>query len=516
MNNSNPQVAGRVYLVGAGPGDPQLITLRAVQCLRRADVILYDYLVNSRILQHAGPQAEQICLGRHGGSRFWPQSEISERLVDLARQGKTVVRLKAGDPVVFARMAEEAERLLREGIPCEIVPGITAGLAAGSYAGIPLTHRDLASAVALITGQEKPGKSSSALDFDALARFPGTLVFYMGVTTADQWTRELIRAGKPPETPATIVRRCSFPDQLTIRCRLDEVPERMAGPEPICPPAVVIVGPVSAAGYGFDWVERRPLFGQTILVTRPADQGRETVDQLSELGAQVVVQPAIRIAAPSDWDRVDAAIARLDAYDWLVFSSSNGVQYFLDRLLAGQGDLRRLGGVRLAAIGPGTAEALAEYRLKADLVPGEYRSEALADALAQVAAGKRVLLARASRGREVLAERLRAAGADVDQVVVYCSSDVTTLDPDVESLLAAGRIDWITVTSSAIARSLAGLCGQWLRTTPVVSISPVTSETLRGLGVEPAAEAGRYTLEGVIAAILDACPRKGPTPGRRS
>jgi uroporphyrinogen III methyltransferase/synthase len=503
--NRNAKTPGHVYLVGAGPGDPKLITLRGVECLRQADVILYDYLVNAQILKYARPDAEQICLGRHGSSRIWPQDEINQRLVDLARQGKIIARLKAGDPMVFARIAEETELLLKEGIPYEIVPGITAALAAGSYAGVPLTHRDMASAVALVTGQEKTGKDSSSLDFDALARFPGTLVFYMGVTTAEEWTRALIDAGKPPGTPVTIVRRCSFPDQVTIRCRLDEVSDRMTTPVAMRPPAIVIVGHVSSTPQALRWFEQRPLFGQTVMVTRPQKQCGEMVDRLSDLGAGVVVQPAISISNPPDWGLVDQVISRLDSYDWLVFSSRNGVQHLLNRLLTGPGDLRCLGGVRLAAIGPGTRDALAEYRLKADLLPNEYRAEALADALVASAAGRRFLLARASRGREVLAERLRAAGADVDQVVVYTSADVTTVEPQIQQALADGQIDWVTVTSSAIARSLESLLGDDLRQARLVSISPVTSDTLRSLGFEPAAEARQYTMAGVVSAILDSC-----------
>ncbi len=501
--NSNAETPGTVYLVGAGPGDPKLITLRGVECLRMADVILYDYLVNAQILEVATPDAERICLGHHGGSRIWPQDEINQRLVDLARQGKTVVRLKAGDPMVFARIAEETNLLLREGIPYEIVPGITAALAAGSYAGVPLTHRDMASAVALITGHQKAGKDCSALDFDALARFPGTLVFYMGVTTARQWTQALIDAGKPADTPAAIVRRCSFPDQTIIRCRLDEVWQRLAAPRLIRPPAIVIVGHVSGTPQALGWFEQRPLFGQTIMVTRPQEQCGDLVDRFTGLGAGVVVQPAIAISPPSDWEPVDQAIRRVDTYDWLVFSSRNGVQYLLNRLLAGQRDLRALSGVRLAAIGPGTCDALAEYHLKADLLPEQYRAEALAEALVSSAVGQRFLLARASRGRELLAERLQAAGAHVDQVVCYSSSDVRTVEPRIGQSLADGRIDWVTVTSSAIARSLVALLGDDLRQARLVSISPVTSATLRDLGFEPATEARQYTMDGVVSAILD-------------
>jgi uroporphyrinogen III methyltransferase/synthase len=423
-------------------------------------------------------------------------------MIELARQGRTVVRLKGGDSIVFARISEEAELLRQNQIPYEIVPGITAALAAGSYAGVPLTHRDIASAVALITGQEKSGKTDSSLDYEALARFPGTLVFYMGVTTAQRWTTALMQAGKPPETPVAIVRRCSLPDQTTLRCRLDEVVERLAKPVQMRPPAVVIVGPVAALSHAVTWFEQRPLFGRRILVTRPAGQCGEMVELFSDLGAQVAVQPAIRISDPPNWDTVDHALQSLDDYDWIVFSSGNGVRFLLDRLLAKIGDLRTLGRVRLAAIGPGTGDALAAYHLRADLQPEQYRAEALAEALIDRSGGARFLLVRASRGREVLADRLREAGREVDQIVVYSSTNVTEADQRVAQSMSDGAIDWVTVTSSAIARSLVDLFGDELRKAKLASISPITSGTLRDLGFEPTAEAGEYTIPGLVSAIL--------------
>ena len=492
---------GRVYLVGAGPGDPGLMTLRGVECLGRADLVLYDYLVNPQILEHANRAAELVCLGRHGQGRIVPQEEINQRLVDEARAGRTVVRLKGGDPAIFARGAEEAETLAAAGVAFEVVPGITTALAAGSYAGIPITHRDLASGVALVTGQESGEKQAMSLDFDALARFPGTLVIYMGVTTAPRWSAALVAAGKPADTPVAVVRRCSWADQTTIRCTLADIPDVLAQGK-LRPPAIVIIGRVTELAETLSWFEARPLFGRPVLVTRPSDGARAMRDRLEELGARVLVEPAIEISDPPDWAPVDRAIAALDAYRWLVFSSANGVHYFLRRLIDTGHDMRALGGVRLAAIGPATATALASYHLKADLAPGEYRAEALAEALAPEVSGSRVLLARASRGREVLAESLTAAGAEVDQAVVYQSSDVTTPDEGVLEALQAGQIDWTTATSSAIARSLVNLYGDGLHKTHLVSISPLTTAVLRDLGHAPAAEAAQYTSDGVVDAIL--------------
>jgi uroporphyrinogen III methyltransferase/synthase len=516
---------GKVYLVGAGPGDPGLITLRGLRCLERADAVLYDYLVNPRLLDCCRPAAEIISLGKHGGGRIWSQDEINGALVRLAGEGKTVVRLKGGDPVVFARGVEEVEALVAAGISFEIVPGITAALAAGSYAGIPITHRELASAVALVTGQEDCGKEGPPLDYASLATFPGTLVFYMGVTTAARWSSDLVAAGKSPRTPVAVIRRVSFPDQKVWQTTLGGVAQFVAETK-LRPPVIFVVGEVAALAPTLSWLDKRPLFGQSVLVTRPTklwcarsasaqiDREAPLIQGLSELGAEVLFQPAIEIRPPDDWSAVDAALARLKEFDWLVFSSVNGVDALLGRLLgsinpgAHAGEPRRVdapvnpvvhdrpavgggvkhdrraqAGVKIAAIGSATAARLAEYHLRADLIPDEFRAEALAKSLAAEAHGKRFLLARASRGREVLAETMTAAGGMVEQVVVYQSVDVPSPDPDIAARLAAGRIDWTTVTSSAIARSLARLFGDELHKTKLVSISPITSSTLREHGL---------------------------------
>lgn len=498
---SDPTEPGKVYLVGAGPGDPGLITIRGVECLRRADLVLYDYLVNPTLLHHAKPSAELVCLGHHSTQRCMPQEQINEQIVRVAHQGKIVVRLKGGDPDIFGRSAEETEALRAAGVPYETIPGVTAALAAAGYAGIPITHSHHSSAVALVTGQERHAKPSPRLDYEALADFPGTLIFYMGVTSAPTWSEALLHRGKPADTPVLIVRRCTWPDQSTLRCTLGTVATTIAEHQ-LRPPAVIIVGEVVSLAPEVSWFASRPLFGCRVLVTRPRDQAAELIEPLQELGADVLIQPAIQIAPPAGWTKVDAALEDLERYDWLVFSSSNGVRYLLDRLCDQKGDLRKLGRIKLAAIGPGTAEELARYRLKADLMPDEYRAEALAAALTRDAAGRRFLLARASRGREVLATTLAAAGAIVDQVVVYTNTDVEQAAPQVAKALANGGIDWITVSSSTMARSLARLFGEHLRQAKLASISPVTSATLRELGYEPAAEARQYTMGGLVKAIL--------------
>ena len=493
---------GFVYLVGAGPGDPSYITLRGVQCLKQADVVLYDYLVNPRLLQHVRPGTECLCMGRHGVGKIWKQNEINSECIRLAQQGQQVVRLKSGDPAIFARAAEEASAFESAGIGYEIVPGITAALASGTCAGIPLTHRDKASSVALITGHERDGKGESSLDYDQLARFPGTLVFYMGVTSSRNWTGKLIEHGMPASTPAAIIRRISCPDQITVRCTLSEVPEWFEGEHRLRPPAIVIVGAVVSDTSLNSWFESRPLFGQRVLVTRATNQAEQFAAKLSDLGAEVVLQPAIEIVAPSDFTLVDQAIKQLEQTDWVVFSSGNGVRYFLERVLELGLDVRAFSHTQLAAIGPGTAAMLENYHLKADLIPNEYRAESMVAALTPHVENKQVLLIRANRGRDVLPNGLRDAGAKVEEAVVYNSQDVDELSGLTEEALEEG-IDWITFTSSAIARSSIKLLGDHVQSMKSASISPITSETMRELGVMPTVEASSHNLDGLLQAILE-------------
>ncbi len=502
---NSPATVGKVYLVGAGPGDPSLITLRGLRCLQQADVVLYDYLASPHLLHHAPPEAHRICLGKHGTGRMLSQQEVNRRMIEAARAGKTVVRLKGGDPLLFARVAEELEALQQAGVPFEIVPGITAALGAGAYAGVPLTYRGAASAVALVTGRQEDD-AEQPLDYAALARFPGTLVIYMGVTTAQDWSGQLIRHGMSPDAPVALIRRCCWPDQQTLRCSLAEVPQVIAR-EQLRPPVLAVVGKVAALERNWPVPQRPPLAGVRVLVTRAAHQAGELAALLEQQGAEVWLQPVIRIEPPESWAALDAALDRLSEFHWLVFSSTNGVQWFFRRLWQRGYDVRRLGSAKLAAIGPATAQALQERGLRVDCHPEQYRAEALAEALAPQAQGRRFLLLRASRGREVLAQRLQQAGGEVEQVVVYRSTDVEQPRQDVRELLEQGKLHWITVTSSAIARSLARMFGPLLQNARLVSISPVTSRTLRELGHPPATEARQYTMHGVVQALVEAAGR---------
>lgn len=491
---------GTVYLVGAGPGHPGLITFRGIECLKQADVVLYDYLVNPAILEHANLSAELVGLGHHKLGRAMSPAEITARMLEEARKGRNVVRLKGGDPSVFGRGADEEEALREAGIPYEIVPGITAGLAVAAYCEIPITHHEEASAVAIITGRERDEKSESHLG-PGLADFPGTLIYYMGVRRAAEWSKALIDHGKPPDTPVAIVRWCSRAQQQTIRCTLGTVVE-VVEKEGVAPPAVFVVGSVVDRAPLVSWFEKRPLISARVMVTGSPGTAEPLRDGLHVLGAEVITRPVIRVTDPPDWEPVDAALERLDQYDWLVFSSANGVDYLFRRLRELGGDVRRVGRAKLAAIGSGTEERLARYSLRADLMPERYVAESLAEALLSEARGRRFLIARTNRGRQVLADELAKAGAVVDQIVVYGSEDVKEPDPSMVAALSSGEVDWVTVTSSAIARSVVRLYGDALRQSRLASIGPITSATLRQLGFEPAAEASPHSTAGLIDAIV--------------
>ena len=494
---------GAVYLIGAGPGDPGLLTIRGAELLAKADVVLYDGLSNSDLLLHA-PQAEHICVGKHGQSRIWKQSEIIQEILHHAMSGRIVARLKGGDPAVFARTAEEVEAVRSAGLQFEIVPGITAALAAGSFAGIPITHRGLASAVALVTGHEEPSKSQSALDWNALAKFPGTLVIYMGVTTAESWTQALLQAGKAADTPAALIRRCSLPDQQTIHCRLDEIAGHLTPASRFRPPVIVILGEVTQLATTMNWIQDRPLIGRTVLVTRPEEQAEALAKPLRDLGARVLKQPAIAIEPPQDWQPVDSAIAKLSEYDLLIFCSHNGVQFFLNRLETRGGDMRALAGLEIGCIGKKTAAALEQFHLHCDLMPDTFHAEAMVSLIGPRVNGKRIIVIRASRGNDQLAMQLAALGGNVTQVIAYQHSDVTMCDTSINEAVSNGEVDWITVTSSATAESLHRMFPDSMNSMKIASHSPITSRKLKELGYPIQAEASPFTIEALVEALVKA------------
>jgi uroporphyrinogen III methyltransferase/synthase len=437
---------GIVYLVGAGPGEPGLLTRRGAEILARSQVIIYDHLASSRLLDLAPSDAVRICAGKSSGHCTLNQDEINDLLLEHARAGRVVVRLKGGDPLVFGRGAEEAEHLVRHGVPFEIVPGVTAGVGVTAFAGIPVTHRAASSAVAFVTGHGDPeaepqqAAGRSRLDWPALARFPGTLVVYMGVTHLAAICRVLIKAGKPAQTPAAVIESGTLPSQRVLEGCLGTIADE-ARCRHVRPPALLVVGQVVERRSELAWYESLPLFGQRIVITRPIEEAERSSTVLEALGAEVLLAPTVQISPASDTAPLDWAIDRLTDYHWLVFTSANGVRFFLERLMNRGHDTRALGHLQLAAIGPGTAEALTRYSLRADLVPASYRSETLAEALTTRAAGRRILLARADRGRTLLKDELGKM-ANVDQVAVYQNVDAPSLPESVLQRILDGTVDW--------------------------------------------------------------------------
>ena len=476
-----------VYLVGAGPGDPGLLTVRASELIARADVILHDRLIPPGVLEAA--DAQLVYVGKEGGGPQMPQEEIDRLLVQYGQAGGTVVRLKGGDPFVFGRGGEEALVLRDAGIPYEIVPGITAGIAGPAYAGIPVTHRELASGVAFITGHEDPAKPETALDWPALASFPGTLVFYMGVRSLPRIAERLVAGGRSADEPVAVVERGTLPGQRTVLSTLGEVVKDAAG---IRPPAITLVGPVAALREQIAWVESRPLYGCTVAVTRARPQASALAERLRLLGADVVEAPAIR-TRPLDVELPDPR-----GYDLLCVTSPTGA----DQLFGHLRDARDLAGVTVAAIGPGTSRALRAHGIEPDIVPARAVAEGLVEALAEVPV-RRVLIARGADGRDVLPDALRERGAEVDIVALY----ETIPEPlDDHARLAAAAADYVLFASASSVRFFAAAGGD-LRGPRLVSIGPATSQELRAHGVEPELEADPHTPDGLVEALLaDAAP----------
>jgi uroporphyrinogen III methyltransferase/synthase len=511
------QEAARVYLVGAGPGDPGLMSARALELVARADVILYDRLIPLQALDGARADAELLYVGKEGGeegARSVAQSETEALMVRYARAGKTVVRLKGGDPFVFGRGGEEAARLHREGIAFEVVPGVSAGLAASAYAGIPVTYRGSASAVALITGHEDPAKDGASLDWPALAAFPGTLVFYMGVGALPAIATALIDAGRAGSEPAAVVESGTLPWQRTVTGTLATIAAHAAAAE-IRAPSITVVGEVAKLSAELGWFEARvhPLRGRTVTVTRARTQASELARSLQALGARVVQAPAIRIE-PLPGPPLDPA-----PYDLICLTSPNGVDGLFARIADGGRDARSLAGCTVAAIGPGTARALRAHGITADIVPERFVAEGLIEALAARTLGagrepriRRALVARAREARDTLPDALRERGIEVDVLALY-ETVAEALPAPV--LAAALHADYITFASSSAVRlffEALGADAALPASTRVVSIGPVTSETLRERGVEPHAEAARHDIDGLLAALLEDSARANAAP----
>ena len=493
---------GIVYLVGAGPGDPGLMTRRSLELIAEAEVILYDRLIPGGALDGAPVGCELRYVGKRPGAQGMEQDEINAVLVELGGAGRRVVRLKGGDPFVFGRGGEEAEALAAAGVPFEVVPGVTAGVAAAAYAGIPVTHRDAASAVAFVTGHEERERPETALDWEALARFPGTLVFYMGVRSLPVIAERLTAAGRPPGEPAAVVERGTLPGQRTISGTLDDIARRCdeAG---VQAPAITVVGRAAGLRTALGWLERRPLHGRRVAVTRARTQASGLAAQLRSLGAEAVEAPAIRIEPRPLEGELAATLRRIGDYALVCVTSPNGADLLFAGLAAERRDARALAGATVAAIGPGTAAALGRHGVRADVVPERSVAEALVEALEEVPVeGRHVLVARAAKARDLLPEALRERGAHVHVAALY-DTVAEPLSAAVRDALA--RSDYVTFTSSSTVTFLLealGAHGDLLNGARIVSIGPITSATAREHGLTVHVEAERHDVDGLVEALV--------------
>lgn len=498
---------GFVHIVGAGPGDPGLITVRGRECIAQADVVVYDYLACEQLLELARPGAELIYAGKIGGRHNHEQWQINDLLVEKALSGKTVTRLKGGDPFIFGRGGEECEALAAAGILFEIVPGVTAGIGAAAYAGIPLTHRHVTTSVAFVTGHEDPEKESSDIDWERLSLGSGTIVFYMGVKTLPQITRSLVEHGRAPETPVALVRWGTRPEQQIISGTLADIAE-IARKAAFKAPAITIVGEVVKLREKLRWFDARPLFGKGILVTRSADQAGEFTRMLTAKGAAVFECPTIKLIQPRSWAEIDGEIKRLSLFDWAIFTSANAVNFFFDRLTAKGLDCRAFGSCRICAVGPKTAALLAARGIKADLMPADYKAEGVVAEFKKIdLSGKRVLCPRADKARELIPQELGKRGAVVAAPVAYRNTLPDSLPGSALLALEEQRIHCVTFTSSSTVENLAAILGEnrmlrLLEGVTVAAIGPITARTCREFGLDVHIEPEKYTLENMTEEMV--------------
>lgn len=494
---------GKVYLVGAGPGDPGLFTLKGKAVLERADCVVYDFLASEELLRLVRPECEKVYVGKRSGEHTMSQAEINQLLVNKAREGRVVVRLKGGDPFIFGRGGEEAEELVKARIPFEVVPGISSGYAAPAYAGIPVTHRDYVSSVSFITGHEDPTKSEPPLDWSKVSAGLGTLVFFMGVKNLPEITTALVKHGRNPQTPVAVIRWGTRAEQQVVTGTLADIASKAAA---IQPPAITVVGDVVRLRDHLNWFERLPLFGKRIVITRTREQAGALREALADLGAQTVEIPTIEIRPPASWEPLDQAIRRLEQFNFLLVTSANGVRNFLARLKACGRDVRDLKGLEIGAIGPATAAEFAKTGIRADFVPKEYRAEGLIDALAnRDLRGKAFLIPRAKVARDLVPRVLAERGARVEVVEAYETAAPHFPEGEIERLLSPPP-DVITFTSSSTVSNFLKLVGESklaevLAGVAVASIGPITSDTVRKLGLRVTIEAIASTIPGLVQAI---------------
>ncbi|MHB0998752.1 MAG: uroporphyrinogen-III C-methyltransferase [Armatimonadota bacterium] len=495
----------KVFLVGAGPGDPGLLTVKGLECVRHADVIVYDRLVNPVILKEAPSHAELIYVGKASGKHSMVQADINRLLIDKAKSGHAVVRLKGGDPFVFGRGGEEADALAESGVAFEIVPGITSAVAVPAYAGIPVTHRDHCTSFGIITGHEHLDKTKSGIKWDKIATGLDTIVFLMGVENLSNIVGELIRNGRDISTPIALVKWGTRPEQETIIGTLDDIVEKVEQTG-FTSPAVIIVGDVVNLREKLQWFDNRPLFGKRVLVTRSSDQAGSLSKLLRERGAEPIEFPVIRISPPESFAEIDSALNKIESYDWLLFTSTNGVKVVMDRLRALDRDIRWLKGPQIGVIGSKTGEAIASLGVKVDFMPTKFVAEAVADEFPEDVRGKHILIFSAEDARNALIDELISKGARVDNVTAYRTSMNQIDSTSIKDMLAGNSIDVITFTSSSTVKNFIALVGDNGKIvlpehTKTAYIGPITTQTAIELGLEPDIIAQEFTVEGMVNAI---------------
>lgn len=492
-----------VYLIGAGPGDIGLITVKGLECIKKADVLIYDQLANERFLEEAPETAEKIYVGKKAGCHALPQDKINELIAQKAKENKVVVRLKGGDPYVFGRGGEEAIHLLEENIPFQVVPGISSSISAPSYAGIPVTHRAVATSFHVITGHEDPTKEEESVDYEALARVSGTLIFLMGFGNLEKICSELIRFGKSPETPAAVVYRGTSPEQKVVTGNLKDIVEKSSH---LSPPSIIVIGDVVNLREQLNWFEKKPLFGRKIMVTRSRHQASTLVDKIQELGGSAVEFPTIEIKPNSNTDELINMYENLKNYNWLIFTSVNSVEIFFENLKKYNFDIRDIGTARICAIGKVTQEAIEKRLLKVEVTPPDYIAEALIECLKNsIKEGDKVLIPRADVAREILPEQLREFGAGVDVVSLYETVIPTHSRESLAKKLE--KVDTITFTSSSTVSNFIEILGKdnlnLLENKKIASIGPITTETAIKEGLTVNKTANEHTINGLVEILLE-------------
>jgi uroporphyrinogen III methyltransferase/synthase len=507
---------GKVYIIGAGPGDAGLITLKGIDCLRAADVVIYDYLVSKDLLKYTRSKARFIYAGKQGGAHTLSQWQINNLMVKKAKAGNIVARLKGGDPFIFGRGGEEAEKLAANKIPFEIVPGVTSAIAVPAYAGIPLTHRGLTSTVAFVTGHEDPTKEKSDIDWQALARI-GTLVFLMGVKNIEKIVKKLKDNGRAPKTPAALIRWGTTPKQEILTGTLANI-ATSAKERKCAPPAILVVGKVVDLRNTLSWFDQKPLFGKGVVITRPEKQADDLARLLIKEGANPIHFPVIKIIPPLDWHGLDTAIKNLQDYDWLIFTSANGVAFFFERLFSKNKDIRDLKGIKICCIGPATAQQVESKGIKVDFVPEKFISEGILESFSDInLKGKKILIARAAKARDILPEGLKKIGAKVDVVTAYETINSGKKKNELEALLKENQVDVITFTSSSTIGNFVKIMGRNLslpKGVKIACIGPVTASAAKKAGFPVDIHQEEYTMAGLVQSLINYFARKPATKKR--